>query len=323
MKFIELKKSLKTKISNTYLVFGKDRFLLLKSMSLISDYCIDNYKDMNRTLYNDENINVQKALEIAQTLPFMSKYRVILLKECFSKMNDDDKNRILSYLRKPVATTILVFVSEEKNEFLKKCEEYVTAVDCSYLDGETLSKVVASMCAENGKQITTNALHNLIEYCGSDMSKISSEVVKLSSYCEGPVIKPEDVEINVSKTIDYEMYRMANAIIAKDAGKAIQVFEYMMREKGSTQYILGALINFMRRYFYLQATKHNIDLCNSTFKISKYSISMMIKETNKLKKVELMNSISAILDTDYRIKSGRTPDLNALYSLLLNIVYKV
>lgn len=323
MKFVELKKTLKTKIDNAYIIFGSDRFLQSKSMALISANCIENFKEMNETVYNDENINVQQMLEIAQTLPFMSKYRVIFLKECFSKLNDADKNRIIEYLKKPVATTVLVFVAEEKNDFLKKCESHLTGIDCSFLDNATLSKIAVAMCASNGKQITANALNNLIEYCGFDLSKISSEVTKLASYCTEPVIKPEDVEINVAKTMDYEMYRIANAIIAKDAGTAIKLYEYMLRVKGSTQYILGALANFMRRYFYLQATKNNVDLCVSAFKIGQYPISLMVKETNKLKKVELMNSISAILETDYRIKAGHTPDINAIYSLIMNIIYKL
>lgn len=323
MKFVELKKTLKNKISSAYIIFGADRFLQSKSMNLISSSCIENFKDMNETIFNDENINVQQLLEMAQTLPFMNKYRVIFLKECFSKLNDGEKNRIIEYLKKPVATTVLVFITDEKNDFLKKCEPYATDIDCNYLDAETLSKIVASMCAENGKQITTNALNNLVEYCGQDLSKISNEVKKLSSYCTDPVIKPEDVEINVAKTMDYEMYRIANAIIAKDTSTAIKLYEYMLREKGNTQYILGALANFMRRYFYLQATKNDIDLCIAAFKIKQYPISMMVKETNKLKKVELMNSISAVLETDYQIKSGHAPDINALYSLIMNIIYKL
>lgn len=323
MKFVELKKTLKTKIANAYIIFGSDRFLQSKSMDLINANCIENFKEMNETVYNDENINVQQMLEIAQTLPFMSKYRVIFVKECFSKMNDGDKNRIIEYLKKPVSTTVLVFVAEEKNDFLKKCGAHATDIDCNFLDNATLSKIVAAMCAENGKQITANALNNLIEYCGFDLSKIANEVIKLASYCTDPVIKPEDVEVNVAKTMDYEMYRIANAIIAKDTSAAIKLYEYMLRVKGNTQYILGALANFMRRYFYLQATKNNVDLCVSAFKIGPYPISMMVKETNKLKKVELMNSISAVLETDYQIKSGHAPDINAIYSLIMNIIYKL
>lgn len=323
MKFVELKKTLKTKIDNAYIIFGSDRFLQSKSMNLINSNCIDDFKEMNETVYNDENINVQQMLEIAQTLPFMSKRRVIFVKECFSKLNDGEKNRIIEYLKKPVATTVLVFVAEEKNEFLKKCDAYATSIDCNYLDNATLSKIVASMCAENGKQITTNALNNLIEYCGLDLSKITSDVQKLASYCTESVIRPEDVEVNVAKTMDYEMYRIANAIIAKDTSTAIKLYEYMLRVKGNTQYILGALANFMRRYFYLQATKNDVDLCVSAFKIGQYPISMMVRETNKLKKVELMNSISAVLETDYQIKAGHAPDINAIYSLIMNIIYKL
>lgn len=323
MKFVELKKTLKNKIDNVYILSGSDRFLQSKSMKLISSNCVDNFLEMNETIYNDENLDVQKCLEIAQTLPFMSRFRVIFLKDCISKLTETNKKDILEYLKKPVATTVLVFVADERTEFLKKCEKYATPVDCDYLDIPTLTKVVASMCAENKKQITANALNNLIEYCGYDLSKIGNEVVKLASYCEGSVIKPEDIEINVAKTMDYEMYRIANAIIAKDTSKAIHLYEYMLREKGSTQYILGALANFMRRYFYLQVTKHDRELCKSVFKIGDYPIKMMITETDKLKKVELMNSLHAILATDYNIKAGHISDVNSIYSLIMNIVDKL
>lgn len=323
MKFVELKKTLKSKIDNAYVLTGEDRFLQSKSVNLINGCCIDNFAEINETTYTDENIDVQKMLEIAQTLPFMSRYRVIYLKDCVAKLNETNKKDILEYLKKPAQTTVLVFISNEKTDFLKKCESYATPVDCGFLDAKTLTSIVAAMCAENGKQITTNALNNLIEYCGFDLSKISNEVQKLSSYCTDSIIKPEDVEINVAKTMDYEMYRIANAIIAKDTSKAVQLYEYILREKGSTQYILGALANFMRRYFYLQATKNDRDLCKAVFKIGDYPIKMMITETDKLKKVELMNSLGDVLNADYAIKAGHTSDINSIYSLIMNIVYKL
>ena len=60
MKFVELKKTLKTKIDNAYIIFGSDRFLQSKSMNLINSNCIDDFKEMNEIeLNNSQKIIIQ------------------------------------------------------------------------------------------------------------------------------------------------------------------------------------------------------------------------------------------------------------------------
>ena len=323
MKFVELKNSLKTNIQNVYVIYGQDRFLQDKSINLLKQFAVDNFLDMNFSVYNDENLNVQKIIEEAQTLPFMTKYRFILMRDCFSKLSESDKKMIQNYIASPVQTTVFVMCADERNEFLKKIESKSIGVDCSFLDMKTLHGIVPSMCKAQGKQITMNALNNLIEYCTFDLARIENEIEKLACYCDGDVITPEDVEVNVAKMLDYETYKLANAICHRDSGTAMKIFQYVLQQKGSTQYVIGALGNFMRRYFYLQATRQDPNLCMSTFKIGEYPYKMMIMESGVLKKSELMNSLNAILQADYEIKSGRQTDENALYSLIMYLTTKL
>lgn len=323
MKFVELKQSLKKQINSVYIIYGEDRFLQDKSINLLKQFAVTNFVEMNESIYNDENLNVQQMIEEAQTLPFMSDYRFILMRDCFSKLLESDKKMILDYIKSPVKTTVFVLCADEKNDFFKKCENNATLIDCNYLDLKTLTSLVPAMCKAVGKQITANALNKLIEYCAYDLARIDNEINKLASYCEGDVIKPEDVDINVAKTMDYETYKLANAICQRDYETSMKLFEYIMQEKGSTQYVIGALGNFMRRYFYLQATQNDKELCMSNFKLSEYPYKMMIKESGVLKKNELMNSLSEILAVDYKIKAGLQTDENALYSLITHLTTKL
>ncbi len=323
MQFVELKQTLKKQIDNVYLISGEDRFLQDKSIELIKNFAVDNFVDMNESIYNDENLNVQQMIEEAQTLPFMSKYRFILMRDCFSKIVDKDKKMIIDYLKSPVKTTVFVMCVDEKNDFINKVESKATKIDCKFLDEKTLNVIVPSMIKQEGKQITTNALSKLIEYCAYDLGRIQNEIQKLSSYCTDDIIKPEDVENNVAKTIDYETYLLANAICEKDTSKALKLYKQIMQQKGSTQYVLGILGNFMRRYFYLHATKDNKELCLTNFKIPDYTYRMLYNKSSSLKKAELMNSIDKILEADYEIKAGRQTDENALYNLIIYLTTKL
>lgn len=323
MKFVELKNTLKTRIDNVYVIYGIDRYLQEKSIGLIKQFAVENFVDMNWSSYNDENLDVQRMIEEAQTLPFMSKYRVILMRDCFSKLPEKDKKMIQQYVASPVKTTVFIMCADEKNDFLKKFDGKATGIDCGYLDLRTLQAIVPALCKAQGKQITQNALDKIIEYSAFDLARIENEITKLASYCKDDVIRPEDVEENVAKTLDFETYKLANAICRKDSGEAMKIFQYLMQQKGSSQYVIGALGNFMRRYFYIQATKQDPDLCLSTFKIGEYPYKMMIKESGVLKKSELMNSLNTILEADYSIKAGLATEENVLYSLIINLTTKL
>lgn len=322
MKFVDLKGTLKHRVDNVYLIFGEDRFLQEKSINLIKQFSVDNFLDMNMSIYNDENINVQKMLEEAQTLPFMTKYRFILMRDCFSKLTESDKKMLQNYVANPVKTTVFVMCNDEKSDFLKKLETKVISIDCNFLDMTTLKNIVPAICKSKNKQITSIALERLIEYCAFDLARIENELEKLANYCDD-IIRPEDIELNVSKTLDYETYLLANAICKRDSGTAMKIFKYVMQQKGNAQYIIGALGNFMRRYFYLQATKNDKELCLSTFKIGEYPYKMMISESGGLKKSELMNALNKILEADYAIKAGHQTEENALYSLIIYLTTKL
>ncbi len=323
MKFVELKQNLKKQIDNVYLIYGEDRYLQDKSIEMIKKICIDNYIEMNQSIFTDENINIQQMLEQAQTLPFMSNFRLIIMRDCFNKLTDSEKKQIKDYIKSPVKTTIFIMCVNEKNEFLKSLHSSVNEVDCSFMDAKTLGMLVPIMLKEYGKQITTNALNKLLEYCSYDLGRIENEIKKLSIISSSDVITPDEVEINVAKTIDYEVYILANAICEKDTEYAIRLYEHILAKKGSTQYILSTLATFMRRYFYLHATKSDKQLCLNTFKITDYIMQVNISKSNNLKKGALMNCLNKILETDYEIKAGKQTENNAMYNLILYLTTKL
>ena len=96
-----------------------------------------------------------------------------------------------------------------------------------------------------------------------------------------------------------------------------------MQQKGSTQYVLGILGNFLRRYFYLHATKNDKSLCLQNFKINDSTYQMFLKRSANLKKIELMNSIEKVLEADYSIKAGLQTEDNALYNLIIYLTTKL
>ena len=68
MKFTSLKQTLRKQIDNVYLISGEDRFLQDKSISLIKQFAVENFVDMNESIYNDEKsvVNYYEYTQITE-----------------------------------------------------------------------------------------------------------------------------------------------------------------------------------------------------------------------------------------------------------------
>lgn len=67
----------------------------------------------------------------------------------------------------------------------------------------------------------------LCEYVGNDLSKLYNQVSKLTVALErGATITPEVIERNVGVSKEYNVFELTDAIVARNAAKAIKIVEH-------------------------------------------------------------------------------------------------
>lgn len=318
MKFLDLKYNL-DRPKPIYFIIGDDRFLLLKAQDIIIHKFITNAVELNLQIFSGEECSMQDLVESAQTFPFASDYRVLLVRSLPDKLNANDQKLFDEYLSQPSKQTIMIFVFDEKTDFYQKNFSKVEVVDCSKLQKPVLTKYVASFLAQKNKRITMDAVDLFLELCDNDLVKIEKECSKLAIAIDEEIINKEHILKFVPKSVDYEIFELSNAIGNKDAVQALSILQYLLNRKVSSQYILGVITSHIRRMFYSSITDDSDYNISKMLNIKEYAVTVTRKSSKNFKKAHLKRAIELCLEYDYAIKAGNIDPEVALYTLILEI----
>lgn len=319
MKFLDLKYNLDNP-KPVYFIIGDDRFLVLKAQDIITHKFISNAVELNLQLFSGDEYKMQSIIENAQTFPFCSDYRVLLIRSSPDKISANDQKIFDEYLSQPSKHTIMIFVFDEKTDFYQKNFSKVEVIDCSKLSKQILTKYVASFLAQNKKRITMEAVDLLLEFCDNDLVKIENECSKLSFAIEDEIINKEHILNFVPKSLDYQIFELSNAIGDRDISQALSILQHLLNKKVSSQYILGVIISHIRRMFYSSVSSDTDYNISKMLGIKEYAVTMTRKSSKNFKKSHLKRALELCLDYDYAIKAGKIDEEVALYTLILEII---
>lgn len=302
-------------LKNCYLMAGEDYELYLRGYSMLMKKAALTLEDFNLVKFDDDNFSMKAVLDACEVMPMGDEYRVVLLKN-IQKVAESDKKMLASYLKAPVPSTILIiFDMYDKFSSLKN---EMTFVDCKRFDNQTCLSVIANEFAKKNKQISTEAASALYEYCNGYLTRIVSEIDKLAYYdLDEHLVTKKLVDSLVTKDEEVVVYELTAALGARDGDKAIKLLEALKKEQG----VLGLITNHFRRLFFISISDMKDSELASLLGVKEFAIAKQRSQTKNFSKMQLKKIYSLLEKVDYMIKSGAMLQENALYFLVLSILY--
>lgn len=310
-----LKSRLKNGLKNFYLLEGEDYYLYDRAFSMIKKTCDITLPDFDLVKFDDENFSMKSLLDSALVLPLAGNYRLITVKN-ISKITESDKKMLLQYLEKPTpSTVIVVYDFFNKFDFAKNVSEFV---DCKRFDKQLGYAVVINELSKLDKQISAEALDTLWDYCNGYLTRINNELYKLAFYdLNDPLITKKLVENMVNKDNEFVIYELTDALSQKNGDKAINIIDKLSKEQG----ILGLITNHFRRLFFISTSDLNDKQLAPLLGVKEYAITKQRAQIKNFSKMQLKKIYTLLEKVDYDIKSGAMLQDNALYFLVLSILY--
>lgn len=321
MKYVELKTSLKTKIENTYLIFGDDRYLCYDALKKIENALSITMKDMNSVVMQGENTTVKEIVNSTNMYPFGDAYRLVVVKNFNLGKTKEEKKELENYLKEPLPSTVLVFFNPENPENIKGMS-HITPVDCSKIDAKIISAFVKNTLAKNGILASEEAIEKLIMFADNDMTKISSELEKLSAYVfETKTLTADIVEKFVVQTKEYQVFELAEFIAKGEASKAIDLVDSFMIKPGSAFMLLSPLYNTYRRALFVSVNKDKSQSeLASLLGVKEFAIKMLSNQVKVFSAKQLKSIVDMIADYDRKIKVGEMKENTAIKTVVINIL---
>ncbi len=304
-----------TKNISSYLFLGEEDFLKEEAIEKLKAKFLDPAtRDLNYSIFyaKDKNFSIKQLTDALNTLPFLSKNRLILLKNADSLLQADKKS-VLSYLSNAKESSIFVIESSSvfiKGEFLLGASKTAQLVYFRRLTESSLNSWLVKKAGAFHKKISRDAIEVIKESLPNDLRILSSHLENIILYIgKRPGITKEDVEKVIGKSPSHTAFDIIGSIEKKDARKALQVFGSLKRGRKSETELLGLMAwstRMILRVKELLSIKNKVEM-RRDLSLNPRAFDQITRHASRFKKREILGLLDEILKADLDIKTGMPP----------------
>lgn len=245
-----------------YFLMGEEPFYIDKIANYIEDNLMpEEEKGFNQMVMYGRDTTVEDIISNAKRYPMMAERQVIIIKEAQDLSRTIDK--LESYSENPQPTTTLVICYkykkiDKRKKLYKSVSKSGVIFDSKRLYDNQVLDWINSSLKSGGYAISPKASQMLVEFLGTDLSKIDNELQKLQLVApKGTNITPELIEENIGISKDFNNFELNKAIGARDTVKAHRIINYF--SQNTKDHPMVVTVSLLFAYFTKTLQYHGID----------------------------------------------------------------
>lgn len=218
-------------IKPIYFLMGEEAYYVDKIANFIGDHVLaEEEKGFNQIVMYGRDTSVDEIVSNAKRYPMMAERQVIIVKEAQDLSRTIEK--LIDYAENPQPTTVLVICYKYKKlDKRKKLHKLISQTGLIFEGKRLYENQVADWIMKTlksrGYTASPKAAQMLVEFLGTDLSKIDNELQKLQLISpKGTQITPEIIEENIGISKDFNNFELRNAIGKRDSLKAHRIVNY-------------------------------------------------------------------------------------------------
>ena len=306
-----------------YLLYGTENYLKKYYKKQLRQALIPPGAEMNLSVFQDKTVDIPALIDQADTLPFFAEHRLILIEDSglFKKSCDPLADRIGTF----PPETVLVFVETEtdaRGKLYKAVKKDGVLLKLDEPKEEQLKKWAGSMLAKEGRAIQISAMELLLQRCGADMERLSSEIEKLVSYTEGKdAVMKEDVAQICTATPEDRIFEMMDAIGTGSRQQALSLYRDMLALKEPPMRILalmGRHLNQLLQISMLRGEGFDRASIAQKMNLKDYFIRKLLGQAMRFEENRLRQALEDCVSLEEQVKTGRLTDRTAVELLIVS-----
>ena len=269
----------------------------------------DSEKEFNQMVLYGRDISIDDIVANAKRYPMMAEYQVVIVKEAQDLSRTIEQ--LADYATNPQPTTILVVNYKYKK--IDKRKALYKAVNKSgvVFEGKKLYENqipdwIRKILVAKNYTITPKAAQMLVEFLGTDLSKISNELEKLQIILpKNSQITPEHIEENIGISKDFNNFELCKAIGEKNAIKAYQIVNYFAENPKDNPIVVtvALLFNFFSQLLHFHGLRDKTPRSvASALKINPYFVNEYIIAAKNYPMRKVSSVISTLHEFDVKSK---------------------
>ncbi len=343
--FIDLINGLKRgEIHPVYLFYGEESYLKEQAILRFKEWYLQGEPDMNFDLINGETTTPADIASRAETLPFFSGRRLVVVKNpTFFKgpkragkdaAADDEESAgqrgeapLLEYIKNPLESTCLIFTTgdsvDKRKRVFKAIKKKGQALEFVFLSRGELARWLAQKTGAAGKKLAAGAGETLLNAAGPSLQKLVSELEKLFNYTYGrEVITQDDIRQVCPVGIEENIFAIVDAVGGRRCGDALSGIRELLAAKEPPFKILSMISRQFRLLLQVR------DLMGrgcpareipAILKIHPYTAQKIVAQCKNFSQDYLIVSIQSLSEVDLAVKTGRQEFYPAVENFLLKL----
>jgi DNA polymerase-3 subunit delta len=317
-------------IKPIYFLMGEEPYYIDK----LSDYIEKNVlteeeKGFNQTVLYGRDVSIEDIISTAKRYPMMAERQVVIVKEAQDLIRTIDK--LESYAENPMATTVLVFcykykTLDKRKKLTKLLAKNGVVFESKKLYENQVGDWIKRVLAGKKYAIEPKATAMLVEFLGTDLSKINNELEKLQIILPvNSTITPKHIEENIGFSKDFNVFELRKALGERNQLKAYTIAENFAQNPKdnpmvvTTSLVFGFFIQLLKYHGLKDKNPKNVAavLGVNPFFLKEYDVAL---KNYPMKKVSQI--VGALRDIDVKSK-GVGANALSQSDLLREMLYKI
>lgn len=229
---IQITKDIKAgNLKPIYFLMGEEPYYIDKLTEFIEQNILQEHeRDFNQSILYGRDVTMEDVIGTAKRFPMMADRQVVVVREAQELSRTIDK--LEAYAENPQPTTVLVFAYkyktlDKRKKITKLLDKVGVVFESKKLYENQVGDWIKRVLSGQGYSIEPKAVAMMVEFLGTDLSKINNELEKLKIILpKGHTFTPNDIEENIGFSKDFNNFELRKAIGEKNQVKAYQIIDY-------------------------------------------------------------------------------------------------
>lgn len=237
-----------------YFLMGEEPYYIDQISDLIEANVLDETeKGFNLQVMYGRDVAIDDIISAAKRYPMMSEKQVLIVKEAQDLSRSIEK--LVSYAENVQPTTVLVInykykKLDKRKKLYKAIDKVGVLFDSKKLYDNQVADWIRRVLSGKNYKIEPKAAQMLVEYLGTDLSKIANELKKLMLILpKETIITDHHIEENIGISKDFNNFELLKAIGSVNVVKANRIINYFVEnpKNNPTVMTISLLNNFFTK----------------------------------------------------------------------------
>jgi DNA polymerase-3 subunit delta len=320
-------------IAPIYFLMGEEPYYIDKISDFIeANVLAEEEKGFNQMVLYGRDVSIEDIIGNAKRYPMMAERQVVIVKEAQELSRTIEK--LADYAENVQPTTVLVVCYKYKTiDKRKKLYKTLQKSDSVLFESKKLYENqvgdwIRRVLSGRKYNISPKASAMLVDYLGTNLSKINNELEKLQLILpQGTEITPQHIEENIGISKDYNIFELRKAIGERNFVKATKITAYFAQNPKDNPLVVtvASLHNFFTQLLHYHGLHdHSQRAVASALRINPYFVSEYQTAAKNYPMKKVSKVVEHLREIDVKSKgvgANALPPSDLLKEMLVKVMY--